>query len=76
MSTICAWTASICKRITDNINAFHLLLGKGFEMNIYVNDKGLSVVLHRETHPNEATTNETTALPGIPCLSSLEDEMK
>ena len=45
-------------------------------MNIYVNDKGLSVLLHRETHPNEATTNETTALPGIPCLSSLEDEMK
>lgn len=45
-------------------------------MNMYVHDKGLSVLLHRETHPNEATTNETRALPRIPCSSSLEDEMK
>jgi len=45
-------------------------------MNMYVYDKGLSVLLHRETHPNEATTNETTALCGVPCLSSFEDEMK
>jgi len=40
-------------------------------INMYVHDKGLSVLLHRETHPNEST-----ALPEIPCLSSLEDEMK
>lgn len=45
-------------------------------MNMYVHDKGLSVLLHRETHPNEATTNESTALCGVPCLSSFEDEMK
>ena len=45
-------------------------------INMYVHDKGLSVLLHRETHPNEVTTNESTALPEIPCLSSLEDEMK
>jgi hypothetical protein len=35
-----------------------------------------SVFCFTETDPNEATRNEITTLPGIPCFSSLEDEIK
>jgi hypothetical protein len=35
-----------------------------------------SVFCFAEKQPNKATRNETTALLGIPCLSSLEDEIK
>jgi hypothetical protein len=34
-----------------------------------------SMFCFAEKLPNKATRNETTALPGIPCLSSLEDKM-
>jgi hypothetical protein len=45
-------------------------------MNTRVQDKELRVLLQRETDPSQGTRNEITALPGIPCLSSLEEGMK